>query len=148
MVQQAINAKAKVGLRSSIMIRDSDIYCPRGYHPSNAIFSAKMWTQRNTAKEYHSKEPKPKEVKPANGKTPTLLCFDKFVKLNCQEKKKEYWKKKKDQNNFTLAIGDNPTENKKKKDNKKCYNCLKKGDIAKNCLEPLKKLFWSWQTPF
>ena len=28
MVQRAVNLEAKVGLRSIIMVRDSDIYCP------------------------------------------------------------------------------------------------------------------------
>ena len=35
MVQRAVNAEAKAGLRSSAMVRDSDIRCPQGHRPSN-----------------------------------------------------------------------------------------------------------------
>ena len=35
MVQKAVNAKAKAGLRSTTMVRDSDIRCSRGHRPSN-----------------------------------------------------------------------------------------------------------------
>ena len=34
MVQRAVNAEAKAGLRSSIMVRDADSRCPRGHCPS------------------------------------------------------------------------------------------------------------------
>ena len=36
MVQKAVNAEAKAGLKSSIMVRDSDIHCPRDHRPSNS----------------------------------------------------------------------------------------------------------------
>ena len=35
MVQKAVNAEAKAGLRSSTMVRESDAHCPRGYRPSH-----------------------------------------------------------------------------------------------------------------
>ena len=35
MVQKVVNAKAKVGLRPIIMVRDLDIYCPQGHRSSN-----------------------------------------------------------------------------------------------------------------
>ena len=35
MVQRAVNAKAKAGLRSSTMVRDLDVRCPRGHHLSH-----------------------------------------------------------------------------------------------------------------
>ena len=35
MVQRAVNAEAKAGLKSTTMIQNSDIRCPRGYRPSN-----------------------------------------------------------------------------------------------------------------
>ena len=50
MVQRAINAKAKAGLRSTIMVRDSDIYCPQGYCPSNNTVS-KVQTQGTAIKD-------------------------------------------------------------------------------------------------
>ena len=34
MVQKAVNAEAKAGLRFSTMVRDSDARCPKGHHPS------------------------------------------------------------------------------------------------------------------
>ena len=39
MVQRTVNAEAKAGLKSSAMVQDSDIYCPRGYRPSNSTAS-------------------------------------------------------------------------------------------------------------
>ena len=36
MVQRAVNAEAKAGLRSSTMVRDSDIRCPKDHRPSNS----------------------------------------------------------------------------------------------------------------
>ena len=34
-VQKVVNAESKAGLRSSTMVRDSDIHCSRGHRPSN-----------------------------------------------------------------------------------------------------------------
>ena len=62
MVQKAINVKAKAGLRSSIMVRDSGIHCPKGHRPSNSI-ALKVQTQGSTAKDSHQEKPKVKEVK-------------------------------------------------------------------------------------
>ena len=52
MVQRAVNAEAKAGLRSSAIVRDSDIRCPRGHRPSNSTVS-KVQTQETTAKDSH-----------------------------------------------------------------------------------------------
>ena len=35
MVQRVVNAEVKVGLKSSAMVSDSDIRCPRGHRPFN-----------------------------------------------------------------------------------------------------------------
>ena len=35
MVQSAVNAEAKAGLRSSTMVRELDARCPRGHCPSH-----------------------------------------------------------------------------------------------------------------
>ena len=35
MVQRAVNAEVKAGLRSSTMVRKSDAYCPKGHCPSH-----------------------------------------------------------------------------------------------------------------
>lgn len=70
---------------------------------------------------------KPKELKSRKlksaAKKPALSYINKLKKIFCQNKKKEYLKKKQDWKNFTLAIKDNTIEDKKKKNNKKCYNC-------------------------
>ena len=63
MVQRTVNAKAKVGLRSSIMVQDSDIRCLRGHCLSNNI-ALKMQTQGMIAKDSPPEEPKVKEAKP------------------------------------------------------------------------------------
>ena len=62
MVQKTVNAKAKAGLRSSTMVLDSDIRCPKGHCPSNST-AAKVQTQRS--KDSYPKEPKVKETRPA-----------------------------------------------------------------------------------
>ena len=65
------------------------------------------------------------------------------VKSNCQQKKK-YQKKKHDQKNSSLTTRNNAIEGsgKNKKDNKKCYNYLKKGYFAKNYFKtPKTKIF-------
>ena len=62
MVQRVVNAEAKTGLRFSTMVRDSDIRCPRGHHPSNST-AAKVQIQRT--KDSHPEELKVKETRPA-----------------------------------------------------------------------------------
>ena len=62
MVERAVNAEAKASLRSSTMVRDLDIRCPRGHRPSNSI-AAKVQTQGT--KDSHPEEPKVKETRPA-----------------------------------------------------------------------------------
>ena len=39
MVQRAVNAEAKAGLRSNTMVRKSDARCLRGHRPSHNTFS-------------------------------------------------------------------------------------------------------------
>ena len=134
-VQRAVNPEVKAGLKSSTMVRDSDARCPRGHCPSHNT-SSKVQTQRIAAKEPRAKEPKPKEAKQANGKAYAPLRSDKPVKPTCQEKKKEYRKKKQDRKNSSPATGNNVIEG--KKGDEKCYNCRKKGYIARNCPEPSK----------
>ena len=82
MVQTADNAKAKVGLRSSTMVRNSDIRCSRGYRPSNSI-TAKVQTQGT--KDFHPEEPKVKEIRP----TPSRAEASEPSEQACKEKKKK-----------------------------------------------------------
>ena len=95
------------------MIRDADFHCPRGYYPSQNTF-IKMQTQGSIAKESKLKKSRPKNSKLANRKTPVLLCIDEPEKTSCQDKKKEYLKKKRDRKNSTPAIRDNAIEGEKK----------------------------------
>ena len=100
-----------------------------------------MQTQDSTAKESKPEESRPKDLKLADEKTPALPRTNKLGKTSCQDKKKEYFKKKRDWKNSTLAIGDNAIEGEKKQNNwgnRKCYNCQKKGHFARNYSEPSK----------
>ena len=138
MVQKAVNAKAKAGLRSSTIVRGSDARCSRGHRPSHNTFS-KVQTQgsKNSSR---SEEPKPKDLKPApsrdNAAEPTK-------KEDRKDKKKRLRNRRRKQNKQTLATGDNteaPKKKKKRCDPSKvtCFNCDKKGHYASNCTEPPK----------
>ena len=62
MMQKAVKAKTKAGLRSSTMVQDSDIRCPKGHCLSNNTTS-KMQIQGIIAKDFSCpKEPKAKEI--------------------------------------------------------------------------------------
>ena len=64
MVQRAVNAEAKAGLRSSTMVEESDACCPRGHRPSHNT-SLKVQTQGSSYNDSpRSEEPKPKYPKP------------------------------------------------------------------------------------
>ena len=69
MVQRAVNAEAKVGLRSSIMIRDADSHCLRDNCLSQNT-STKVQIQGLTIKKFKLEESRLKDLKPANEKTP------------------------------------------------------------------------------
>ena len=116
MVQKAINAEAKAGLRSSIMVRNADSCCPRSHRPSQNT-STKVQTQSSTVKESKLKESRPKDSKPANKKTPTLPRTNEPGKISHQDKKKEYFKKKWDRKNSTSATRDNAIKGEKKRNN-------------------------------
>ena len=141
MVQKMVNADAKAGLRSSIIVQDTNSRCPKN-HCLSQNTSAKVQTQGSTVKKSKPEEFKPKDSKPVNGKTPALPRTNKPGKTSHQNKKKKYLKKKQDRKNSTPVIRDNAIEGKKKRNdrvNAKCYNCQKKGYFAWNCLKSLKK---------
>ena len=88
-----------------------------------------METQGSTAKKSKSKESRPKDLKPTNEKTLALSCINKPRKPSRQDKKKKYFKKKRDRKNSTPATRDNAIEGEKKRNNQgdgKCYNCQKR----------------------
>ena len=86
MVQKTVNAEVKVGLRSSTMVRESDICYPRGHYPSYNT-SSKVQTQETNVKEPRTKEPRPKEAKLTDGKAPAPPHSDEPAKPNHKKKK-------------------------------------------------------------
>ena len=61
MVQKIVKVEVKAGLRSSTMVQDLDIRCPKDHNPFNSITS-KVQTQETTAKDSYPKEFKVKKV--------------------------------------------------------------------------------------
>ena len=110
-VQKAVNAEAKAGLRSTILVRDSNIYCSQSHCPFNNIVS-KIQTKETIAKDFsRSEKPKIKDPKLVflcdNIANPAKKEY-KQKRLKCQQK---YIRKSKK----ILAIGDNIIDATKKK---------------------------------
>ena len=107
-MQRTVNTEAKADLRSSTMVRDLNIRCPKSYHLSNSTV-LKMQTQGTTAKESKPEKSRPKELKLVGGKKPVPPCFKSTEpgKTSSTDKKRKYFKKKQNRKNNTLAIGDN-----------------------------------------
>ena len=63
MVQKAVNVEAKANLRSSTMVWDLDICCPRSHRPSYNTF-LKVQTQ-GSKNSFRPKKPKLKDPKSA-----------------------------------------------------------------------------------
>ena len=63
MVKRAVNAEAKAGLRSSTIVRNLDIGCPRSHRASNNTAS-KVQTQEIIAKDSHPEKHNVEEVRP------------------------------------------------------------------------------------
>ena len=136
MMQKAVNAESKAGLKSSTMIRDSDIRCPRDHCLSNNT-ALKVQTQGTTIKDSHPKEPKVKETKP----TLSRAEASKPSEQARNEKKKKRHQEKRDKEQ-TPASTTNTTEVQQKKKKKNCdrdvskvtyFNCNKKGHYASTC---------------
>ena len=85
-IQRTVNVEAKVGLRSSIMVRDSDACCPRGYRLSHNT-SSKVQTQGSKDSSC-SKKPKLKDPKPASSRD---NAAELAKKENRKDKKKRPW---------------------------------------------------------
>ena len=120
MMQKAVNVEAKAGLRSSIMVRDSDGSCSRGHRPSYNTFS-KMQTQ-GFKDSFHSKKPKPKDPKLA----PPRDDVAKPAKKEDRKKKKKRFlnQRREHTGEQTPATGVN-SEALKKKIKARCFNCNK-----------------------
>ena len=137
MVQKAVNAKAKAGLRSTTMVQDLNIRCPQGHRPSNNTTS-KMQTQGTTVKDsFRPEEPKtkdPKSVSPCDDPAEPAKKEDQQKRLKRRQERTRELKK-------TPATGDNTIDaakKKKKRDTSKvtCLNCNKKGHYASDGTEP------------
>ena len=82
MMQKTVNAKTKAGLRSNIMVWNTDFYYLRSYCLSQNIV-AKMQTQGLTTKKSKPKESRPKKAKLVNDKSFALLYSNEAFKFNC-----------------------------------------------------------------
>ena len=118
MVQRAVNAETKAGLRSSSMVRDSDIRCPRGHRPSNST-ATKVQTQET--KDSHPEEPKVKEVRPTPSRAEASKTSNqahkkkKIERLGLKTWKTNVWAQKIDGSalkTFGMVIADFQEENK------------------------------------
>ena len=128
MVQKTVNAEAKAGLRSNIIVWDADSHYPRSHCLSQNTFT-KMQTQDLIAKESKPKKSRPKDQKPADEKTLASPCTNESGKTSYQDKKKEYFQKKRDRKNSIPTIEDNAIKSEKKRNDqgdKKFYNCQKR----------------------
>ena len=137
MVQRAVKVKAKAGPKSTIMVRGSDIRCPRGHRPSNNTAS-KVQTQETAAKDSsRPEEPKtkdPKSVPLRDDPAEPAKKEDKQKRLKCRQERTRESKE-------TPATGNNivnAAKKKKKRDTSKvtCFNCDKKGHYTRNCTKP------------
>ena len=104
MMQKAVNVESKAGLRSSTMVRDSDIRCLKGHRPSNSTAS-KVQTQRTTTKDSHPEESKVKKTK----LTPSRAEASKSFEQARKKKKKKKHQEKRDKKQM-LASTTNATE--------------------------------------
>ena len=89
MVQKAVNTEAKAGLRSSTMVWDSDIRCPRGYCLSNST-ALKVQTKGTTIKDFHPEKPKVNETRPTSSRAEASKLSEQGRK---EKKKKKHQEK-------------------------------------------------------
>lgn len=61
-MQKAINAKTKAGLKSNIIVQNFNIYYSKSYCPFNNII-LRVQTQKTTIKGFYPKEVKAKDLK-------------------------------------------------------------------------------------
>ena len=129
MVQKAVNAEAKAGLKSSTMVRNLDICYSRGHRLSNSTAS-KVQTQRTTAKDSHPEELKVKKTR----LTPSWAKASELSKQARKKKKKKKHQKKRDKDQTPASTANAMKVQQKKKKNQDqdvskvtCFNYNKKG---------------------
>ena len=140
-VQRAINAEAKAGLRSSTMVWDLDAHYPRGHRPSHNT-SSKVQTQ-GSKDSSRPKKTKPKDPKSAPSRDDAA---ESPKKNNRKDKKKKFQGQRREhtgeREEQTPATNVNTTDVSKKKKKRydvskiTCFNYDKKGHFASNCIEP------------
>ena len=133
MVQRTVNAEAKAGLRSSIMVQDLNARYPKGYRLFHNT-SLKVQTQ-GSKNSSSSEELKPKDSKPA-------LLRDNVAepakKEDRKEKKKRFQNQRREHTEKQTPATDVNTQAPKKKIKARCFNCNKKGYYANKCTKPPK----------
>ena len=141
MLQRAINAEAKASLRSSAMVRDLDICCPKSYRSSNT--TSKVQTKETIAKEPRFKESKSKDTKAVRANAMEPSKQNKKDKKDQWDKKRRFWERR--ESKKIPAIGNNVINGSKKNSKKKrdiskvtYLNCDKKSYYASNWTEPPK----------
>lgn len=87
-----VNAKAKAGLRSSIMVRNADFCYSRSYCPSYNPYT-KVQIQGLIVKKFKFKMSKFNKSKPVDRRSFALPCTNKLAKSTRQEKKRSIRKK-------------------------------------------------------
>ena len=137
MAQKIVNAEAKIGLRSSIIVRDSDPHCPRGHRPSHNTSSTVQIQDSSHKNLSHIKKPKNKVLKS------TPPCGNMAEPVKKEDKKKRPQKRRQKQSKQTLATGDNTKALKKKKKRRNSSKitylyCDKKGHYASDYTKPPK----------
>ena len=93
------------------MIWDAN-FCYLKTHHLSQNTSVKLQIHNLTIKKSKHKDFKPKNYKSANKKTFALFYTNKLREISCQDKKKEYFKKKWNRKNSILAIRDNAIKDK------------------------------------
>ena len=139
-VQRAVNAEAKAGLRPSTIVWDLDIHYPRGHRPSNSTAS-KVQTQKTTTKDsFRPKKPKAKDIIAVHANASEPLEQDKKDKKDRLDKKQNFRERR--EPNETPTTGDNvinasKKDLRKKRDTNKLiyFNYNKKSNYTSNCIK-------------
>ena len=135
MVQRAVNAEIKAGLRSSTMVWKLDVSCLRGHRPSHNTFS-KVQTQGSSYKDSpRSKEHKLKNLKTALSRDDPA---EPAKKKSRKEKKKRLWNLRQKHTSKQTPATEVNTKAPKKKVKARCFNCNKKSHYANECIKPPK----------
>ena len=153
-----MRAKAKVGLRPSSYMRETDLSYLRGNRPTHTI-AHKVKTQgagKNHCRD-DSKTSKGSASTPASASTQDSKLSDRAKAK--KDKKKKYYQGKRDsrepKDSTTPASGINAAEfgGKERRRNKKdvskitYFNCNKKGHYSNKCPELPKNKYWSRRPP-